>query len=59
MLPFLYTPRSDDEEYEKSNTWMNTAVVESDEEDNIDEWSDDDEELDDEELDEEYIAEDG
>ena len=58
MLQFLYTPRSDDEEHEKSNTWMNT-VVESDEEDSIDEWSDDDDELDDEELDEEYIAEDG
>ena len=45
-------PCSDDEDYENSNTWVNTAVVETDSGDNIDEWSDD-------ELDEEYIAEDG
>ena len=48
----LCTPRSDEEDYEKSNTWMNAAAVETDSGDNIDEWSDD-------ELDEEYIAEDG
>ena len=47
-----YTQRSDEEDYEKSNTWMNAAAVETDSGDNIDEWSDD-------ELDEEYIAEDG
>jgi len=47
-----YTQRSDEEDYEKSNTWMNAAAVEIDSGDNIDEWSDD-------ELDEEYIAEDG
>ena len=54
MFPSINILRSDDEDYEKSNTWMNTAVVELDEEDSIDEWSDDDDE-----LDEEYVAEDG
>ena len=48
-----YNQRSDEEDYEKSNTWINTAAVEIDSGDNIDEWSDD-------ELDEEYVvAEDG
>ena len=51
MFPSINTLRSDDEDYEKSNTWMNT-VVKTASGDNIDEWSDD-------ELDEEYIAEDG
>ena len=53
MFPsLLNTLHSDEEDDEKSNTWMNTAAVETDSGDNIDEWSDD-------ELEEEYIAEDG
>ena len=51
MFPSLNTLHSGDEDYEKSNAWMN-AVVETDSGDSIDEWSDD-------ELGEEYVAEDG
>ena len=48
MFPSLNTPLSDEEDYEKSNTWMNAAAVEIDSGDNIDD-----------ELDQEYVAEDG